>query len=148
MTRALGPPLTPDESAALVAACRSQLNVRFRHAGRKPGTGFDCAGLIAWGLLEIGKPIADRKGYGREPYRDGLRETLLANFGPPVPVEDLQAGDVALMTFAQEPRHVGLLFDHPGGGLAIVHTYGTVKRVVEHSLNAQWRGWITEVFRP
>lgn len=144
--RAIGLPFTPEESAAFVVAARSQLNVRFRHMGRNE-RGFDCAGLVLWSLRSLGKPVVDIAAYGREPHKDGLREAIQANLGDPVPLDDLRPGDVVLMRFEGEPRHVGILFAHPEG-LGLVHTYATVKRVTEHRLDAYWRGCITEAYRP
>ncbi len=148
MNRAIGAPLTGMETAELIRACRLQVNVKFRHRGRSPATGFDCIGLVAFGLTSIGRPLSDKKSYGREPHKDGLRQGLIDNLGQPVQRDSMRAGDVVLMTFDQEPRHVGLLFDHPAGGLAIVHTHSRVKKVTEHRLDDQWRSWVVEVFRP
>lgn len=144
--RVIGPPLNEHESAAFVSACLSHEGKPFRHMGRGPEK-FDCAGLILWGLRHIERPVYDLPVYGREPFKDGLRETIMANLGAPVPAP-YRAGDVVLMAFDGEPRHVGLLADYPHGGLMLIHTYSRVRKVVAHRLDSFWDARITEVFRP
>src|SRR5690606_33015108 len=109
MSRVIGAPLTAEESAALVAACRSLVgHVRFRHQGRNPEIGLDCAGMLVWALRKISRPVEDLRAYGREPHKDGLRQCLIRNLGRPLPKSGMQAGDIALMRFDCDPRHVGL----------------------------------------
>lgn len=149
--RAIGDqPLTSEESAAFIAALRIQVKkrTRFRHQGRKPEIGLDCAGLPLWAMQAIGRPVTDIVGYGREPYRDGLEGALTANLGPRVPRETMRAGDVVMMRFAGDPRHVGILTDYPDGGLALIHTHDTLKFVTEHRLDDARRKTITGVWRP
>ena len=147
--RAIGPPLTAEESAAFIAAARSCVNrVKFRHMGRDPKTGMDCAGLAQWAAQQVGRPVWDIPAYGTQPHRDGLRQAMVNNMGEPVPRDSVRPGDVVLMKFDGEPKHVGIIGDYPGGLLSLIHTYGTIKRVTEHRLDAMWRGMIVEVFRP
>lgn len=145
--RAIGALLTAEESAALVAACLSKVRKPFRHGGRGPER-FDCAGLILWGLQQIGRTVYDLPAYGREPFRDGLREAVIRNLGQAVPRASMRAGDVVLMAFGGEPRHIGLLAPYPHGGLMLIHTYSRVREVVAHRLDERWAGFVVEVFRP
>lgn len=146
--RAIGPDLTAEESAALEKVCRSLVNrVRFRHKGRKPATGLDCAGLLFWGMAQIGRPTVDLPAYGREPHKDGLRENLSRNLGPELPPNQIQAGDVFLMRFQGQPRHVGLVTKLPDGRLGIIHVHAENKVVSEHGL-AGYHGDIVAVWRP
>jgi cell wall-associated NlpC family hydrolase len=148
--RAIGPLLTAEESAAFIAALRTQVKrrTRFRHQGRNPTIGLDCAGLPLWAMQAIGRPVTDIVGYGREPYRDGLEGALIANLGARVPKESMRAGDVVMMRFAGDPRHVGILTDYPDGGLALIHTHDTLKMVREHRLDQKRRDSIVAVWRP
>ncbi len=148
--RAIGEPLTADESAALIAACRSFMHVPFRHQGRNPAIGLDCAGMVAAALKVIGRPIADLKGYGREPHKNGLRDMLVANLGPALSKAEMQPGDVALVKFDGDPRHVALVTDI-GGRLGMIHVHSENKRVQEHGIGVagdRWFDCIVEVFRP
>ena len=81
--RAIGPPLTAEESAAFIAAARTQVKRRtkFRHMGRSPETGFDCAGLAQWSMKQIGRDVWDMDAYGREPHKNGLRNAMVRNLG-------------------------------------------------------------------
>lgn len=146
--RAIGPPLTPVESAAFITEARTYLGVRFRHQGRSR-RGVDCAGLLLASMAAIGRPIADLEAYGREPLGGGLRAMLVSNLGDPVPKADMRPGDVALMKFRGEPSHVGLLGDYPHVGCSLIHAYAAdVMRVVEHRIDRNWNDNILEVFRP
>lgn len=150
MTRSIGGPLTPEESAAFIAALRTQVKRRtkFSHQGRDPNTGLDCAGLPLWAMQKIGRPVSDLVGYGREPYRNGLEGAITENLGPKVRWETMKAGDVVMMRFAGDPRHVGVLTDYPDGGLAIIHIHDTLKCATEHRLDDARRKTITAVWRP
>ena len=145
--RAIGPPLSDAERLAFIAAARGYLGVRFRHQGRS-GQGVDCAGLVAVCLRAIGREPADVEAYGREPLNQGLREMCVANFGEPIPKDEMRPGDVALMRFRGEPSHVGIVTDYTYGGLALVHAFAQVKKVVEHRIDDEWLASIVEVFRP
>ena len=147
MMRAIGPPLSDTERLALIAAARGYLDVRFRHQGRSE-RGVDCAGLVAVCLLAIGREAADVEAYGREPLNQGLRAMCVENFGEPVPKDEMRPGDVALMRFRGEPSHVGIVTDYPYGGLALIHAFAQVKKVVDQLIDDEWLGNIVEVFRP
>lgn len=149
MSRVIGPPLTPEESAQMIAHARSLIGrVRFRHMGRNPAIGLDCAGLLFWIVGKIGRPTADLPAYGREPHKDGLRQNLIRNLGAPLPAAQMRVGDMPLMRFDGDPRHVGILADYPGGGLSLIHVHAHNKVVAEHRLDDYWRGNIVEVYRP
>jgi cell wall-associated NlpC family hydrolase len=148
--RAIGPPLTTEESEAFIAALRGCIGVRFWHQGRDPAIGLDCAGLPQWAMKSIGRPVFDLPAYGREPHKDGLRRALLSNFGPPVPRDSMRAGDVVLMRFTvhSAPRHIGVITDYPEGGFAIIHSHEDQKMVKEHRIDARRMAFIVEVYRP
>ena len=145
--RAIGPAFTDAERLAFIAEARSYIGVKFRHQGRSR-LGVDCAGLVACCLSAIGRPFQDRKAYGREPLQQQLRAMVAINFGEPVPLVDARPCDIALMRFRGEPSHVAILADYVYGGLSVVHSFAQVRKVVEHRLDSEWRGYITEVFRP
>lgn len=147
--RAIGGPLTPEESAAFVAAARRCVNarVKFRHMGRDPNRGLDCAGLAQWSMQQAGRPVWDIEAYTREPHKDGLRQAMIRNLGQPI-TAPMRPGDVVLMRFQGEPKHVGIIGNYLYGGLSIIHTYGTVKRVIEQPLDASLPFEIVEAYRP
>jgi len=146
--RTIGEPLTAEESAAFIAAARSLVNrVKFRHQGRNPKTGLDCAGLPQWAMTQIGRPVWDLPAYGTEPHKDGLYGAMVQNLGAPVPLESMQAGDVILMRFHGAPRHVGIVTDLPDGRLGLLHVHAENKVVSEHGL-AGYHADIVGVWRP
>ena len=146
----LVPPLDAAERAAFIAEARTYLRMPFRHAGRSR-RGVDCVGLVAVALAAVGREVADRRDYGRDPVRDGLRDVLVEHFGDPVEGE-AQPGDVVLMRWhtAEAPlfNHVGILTEYPLGGLALLHALGANREVVEHRLADPWPRRIVEVYRP
>lgn len=106
----------------------------------------DCAGVVVCSFLSLGRPVVDKRVYGREPHKDGLRDVVRSNRlelvkGPWLP------GDVALMKFVREPHHLGIFGDYSHGGLSLIHSYAEVGRVVEHRLDDVWAGRVLEVYR-
>ena len=136
--------LLPAERA--IAEARSYLGVKWRHRGRSR-LAIDCIGLIVKALAAGDVHMRDRRDYGREPWRDGLRRELFEHFGEPV--QDMQPGDVVLIKWDEdpEPAHVGLLADYAHGGLSLIHSYSLVS-VTEHRIDEIWGARIVEVFRP
>jgi len=130
----------------LVDQARKYLGVPFKHRGRTKA-GLDCAGLIVRCYKDLERPVVDREVYGREPHRDGLRETLNANTLEVVTSKPWQPGDIVLMKFVSEPHHLGIFGDYFLGGLSLIHSFGEVGKVVEHRLDDVWTARILEVFR-
>lgn len=148
--RAIGDPFTPEESAEFLRLARTLVRrrVKFRHMGRKPETGMDCAGMPLWIVGQQGRQTVDIPAYGREPHKDGLRNTLQANLGDTVPLDTLRPADVVLMRFDGDPRHVGIIGDYPGGLLSLIHIHSTLKFAAEHRLDDSWRNKIVAAWRP
>lgn len=150
--RAIGPPLTDDERNAWIAAARSMIGVKWRHQGRDPVRGVDCAGLLLCAMWQVPRDAVDvpDTAYGREPYRGTLEKVMQANFGDPIPKDQMRVGDAVVMKFNNgQPSHVGILGDYLYGGFSLIHAYARGdKRVVEHRLDAEWAGYIAEVYRP
>lgn len=142
-------PLTDAERVQFVAAARSVVGGKFKHRGRTP-SGFDCVGLVAYALAAVGRSVEDRKGYGRDPSKDGLREVLMAHYGEPA--EGMQVGDVALMRWHTDNgvdlfNHVAIIGDYYLGGFSLIHALAINCAVVEHRLAEHWPQRIVEVYR-
>lgn len=150
--------LTPAE---VVRAARGWIGTRFHHQGRvKPSTGqrggCDCLGLLVGVAQELQLPARDGQGlltdfderdYGHLPDGGHLR-AVLTRVLRPVAVETMRAGDVLLLRFEQEPQHLAIVSDYPrGGGFGLIHALAANRRVVEHRLDALWRGRIVAVYR-
>lgn len=135
--------MTPAE--VFVAEARKLKGTRWRHRGRKPWA-VDCIGLVALAGSAAGLLAADEEGYGREPWEDRLRIGCRARWGEPV--QDPQPGDIALFRWgAGEPSHMGILGDHPDGGLTLIHAHN-IQGVVEGRLAGKMAAQLVEVFRP
>lgn len=138
----------PDAHAAIVAAARSFLGVKFKHRGRDPRTGLDCAGMVVCSFRKAGMDPFDKLVYGREPFKDGLVEVVESNLGKPLPPNTtMQPGDVCVFRFSREPHHLGILGDYLHGGLSVIHAYGGVEKVVEHRLDDVWTSRICSTYR-
>jgi|SRR6185312_7813067 len=98
----------------------------------------------------IGRPVADAKAYGREPYRKTLDGVMRDGFGDPIPKDQMRVGDAVTLNFhRKDASHVGILGDYRYGGLSLIHTYALGERkVIEHRLDDEWAGYIFEVYRP
>lgn len=128
--------MTPLERA------RSLLGVPWRHQGRNPERGIDCAGLLIY-AYEVDEETPD---YGREPNR-GLMEATLERFlGKPIH-DPIEAGDVVAMAYTGSIRHCGMIGDHVDGGLSLIHTDSILGRVTEHRLDDKWLRRIKLVYR-
>lgn len=142
-------PLTDAERVRFIACARSMVGTPFKHRGRT-ANGLDCVGLVAYALADVGRAVADRKGYGRDPVKDGLRDVLIAHFGEPA--EGMQAGDVVLMRWHREGgtdlfNHVGIVGDYPHGGFSLIHALRQNDHVVEHRIDDRWQRRIVEAYR-
>jgi cell wall-associated NlpC family hydrolase len=127
----------------IICSARAYLGVPFRHQGRTPPLALDCAGLFVQVCLDLGLPVLDEQGYGRNPFR-GLLEQCISRqtFLFRVPKEQMQAGDVLLMKFEGEPQHIAI---HAGS--TMIHSYEHAGRVVEHRISSMWRARIVHVYR-
>ncbi|MCY1333619.1 putative phage cell wall peptidase, NlpC/P60 family [compost metagenome] len=132
--------MTPD---LIIATARTMLKTPFRHQGRIPGLGLDCAGLLVCVCQALGLTIEDVQGYGRNPFNGLLEQAIRRQpFLREVPKAELQPGDVLLMRFTQAPQHIALVTD-----AGIIHAYEHSGAVVEHRLAEVWKARITHCFR-
>lgn len=126
----------------MIAYARTLLQTPFKHQGRVPGLALDCAGTIAAICEKFGYDYIDRHGYGRNPSNGQLEETMEQQpcmtrvYGEP------QAGDVLIMHFGGEPRHLAFC-----AGENIIHGYEAVGIVCEHRFASVWRAKVTHIYR-
>jgi len=131
-----------------VSHARTMVGVPHRHQGRKPWA-VDCIGLVYVSIRAAGwNPSAEIPAhYGREPWDDRLRNGMRAHFGEPVS-DGLRAGDVPLFRWGKsEPSHVGIIADHPHGGVSLIHA-SNLRGVVEIFLAGRLMDCVIEVYRP
>ena len=127
-----------------IQVARALLGVPWRHQGRNPNIGIDCAGLLLL-AFDVQSPTPT---YGREPRNGLLEATMEGLLGTPLPgADDLRPGDAVAMAYAGPIRHCGLIADDIHGGLSLIHTDSILGRVTEHPLDEKWLRRIRRVYR-
>lgn len=135
-----------ERADAFVAGARALKGAKWGHRGRKPWR-VDCVGLLILAARSAGREVPDEKIYGREPWEDQLRRCLRERFGDPVS-DAWRPGDVPLIRWRKgEPSHIGIIGDHPDGGLSLIHAHN-LHGVVECSLSGPYLAVVVEVYRP
>lgn len=122
----------------VVQAARAFLGAPYHHQGRS-AYGMDCAGLIVAAYAALGITLIDLPAYGREPWRDGLRRCVEDNFQRAD--REVEPGDILLLRVRREPQHLAIVTDR-----GMIHSYASVGKVVETSLDAFWRDRIVGVY--
>lgn len=129
--------------ADIVFEARKWVGVPYRHQGRSR-TGVDCIGLAVVVVRDLGVMDYDIDGYGRTP-SGRMMTRLLSERCQPVPLADIEEGDLLHMAFGGQPQHVAIV---SGTNPArIIHADATAGHVVEHGLDATWRGMVRGAYR-
>ncbi len=131
--------------ADIVKAARAWEGTPFRHQGRGPNY-LDCAGLLVVVAAQVGIHTENPKGYKRLP--DGVTvNTIMSRNLKRIRNTDIQPGDVVQLEDRQYVCHMGIVTDL-NGELGLIHAYGKVgvMKVVEHTLDDEWRSRITGAF--
>ncbi len=148
----------------ITAQARSWVGTKFHHQGRLKKTemhsgGVDCLGLLVGVAKECELKsrsgellhLLDETDYSHTPDTSRLYQKLCGALAR-VSLEDMQQGDVVLMHVLNSPQHLGIVASLPplpeGEGMfSLIHAYAQAGRVIEHPLDAYWRGTIKAVFR-
>jgi cell wall-associated NlpC family hydrolase len=134
-------------AAEFVDAARKLKGARWRHRGRKPWA-VDCIGLLVVAGARSGALVEDERGYGREPWEDRIRSGARRRWGEPLAPAEARAGDIAIIRWRRaEPSHLGIVADHPDGGLSLIHAH-LLHGVIEQRLDERMLACIVEVYRP
>ena len=98
--------MTPDDIIAAASEC---METPFRHQGRVPGVGLDCAGLLVHCFKRLGLPHQDERGYPRTPF-DGQLERILDSQPSlqRIALADAGPGDWLIMRMSRDPQHIAL----------------------------------------
>lgn len=136
----------------IVACARGFIGTRFHHQGRlkKSDThkgGIDCLGLLIGVADELNLPFSkhDETSYSHYPDTERLRANL-ANVTQEISAENIQAGDILLLSINDNPQHLAIVSEI-SGEIAIIHAYAPARGVVEHVLDSWWRERIFAAFR-
>lgn len=129
--------MTADE---IIEAARAELNTPFMHQGRLPGKALDCAGLAVV-VASHWHTVSEPRAYGRSPHLGLLQEWVEAqDFLEPT--SKPEAGGLMLMRFGKEPQHLAIC-----AGDTMIHSYGSVGKVVEHNFSMVWRARVVKSYK-
>lgn len=146
--------------ADIVKEARTWIKTPFHHQGRLKSVGCDCIGMVLGVLHNIGArskhrdsegqqlPFTDfdQRDYARDPNSERLKHTLEYHLDV-VEIEELSPGDILLFRVVHLPQHVGIVGDHPMGGLSLIHAYSPARKVVEESLTVSWLARVIGAYR-
>ena len=127
-----------------ITAARGMIDTPFRHQGRLPGVGLDCAGLIVCAAAACGYAIADRRGYGRLP-ANGMLAQAVTEHCDRIALADVLPGDLMLFVFRTEPQHLAIV--SATAPVMLLHAYSDVGRVVENGCDATWQNRLRGCYR-
>ena len=128
----------------IIEAARACKGTPFRHQGRLPGVGLDCAGLVIHAARAMGITITDFNGYPDTPFNGMLRKMIEAQPNVrEIPKTDILPGDVLLMRVKEAPQHLAIV----SSGNCIIHAYQTIGRVAEHGIDELMRLKIVAAYR-
>jgi NlpC/P60 family putative phage cell wall peptidase len=132
--------------AQVVAAARARLGTRWLHQGRTKGAGLDCIGLVVDVARELGL-VAEipLPNYSKHPDGQTLREGC-DRYMTRIDAAAAGPGDVLIFAFTNEPQHMGIVAEHEGRQ-TIIHSLMLSRKVVETSLDDNWRERIRGAFR-
>lgn len=131
----------------IVRMARSWVGTPYRHQGRS-ARGMDCAGPLIRIAHEIGigHKFDDELIYSRNPETFSLKrkmDELLLWIEP----AEIKPGDILLFRIDAYPQHVSIAVDYYLGGLAMVHCYSRVGKVVEHRLAKIWLARLIQAYK-
>jgi cell wall-associated NlpC family hydrolase len=89
------------------AAVEGYVGTPWKHQGRLPGVGLDCAGLVACGLRSVGEDPADEIDYPRQPDKRRILKWLTDHCDR-IP-GDPEIGDILLFGTSISGTHIGVM---------------------------------------
>jgi len=137
--------MTPEDIVAAAMECKE---TPFKHQGRVPGRGMDCAGVLVHCFKRLELDYNDELGYPRNPF-DGQLEKILDSQPSLVRVNnsDMRKGDVLCMRISSAPQHVAILIGDISGRPYIIHGSSQHGKVALHRLDELWGARIMRVYR-
>lgn len=118
------------------------LGTRYKHQGRLPGLGLDCAGVVVCAARAVGVDVEDVTGYAPRPSGLQLVAALRAHCAEVH--DEPERGDILVFSWGgDEPQHLAVFV----GEGQIVHAYSAARKCVQHGMDAAWRERITNIFR-
>lgn len=133
----------------IVAVARELLDTPFKHQGRTPGVGLDCAGVLqqVGARLEFIPRGFDFTAYDTYP-DPTIARSMLARFTDVVAggLKNALLGDFLLIADAGRPVHLGVLAAK-NGYWTVIHASMRDGAVVEHILDKAFSRLVRGVYR-
>jgi len=116
----------------IAQAANAMVGVPFKHQGRNPKAGVDCAGLVLCAVWSAGCELPDCIGYGPQPKADVLLAELQQR-ARCIHLDDAEPGDILLFEYRKDmPMHFAVLLANN----YIVHAHGQTGRVIRQRLTS------------
>lgn len=126
----------------IIQLARTMIDTPWHHAGRLPGVGLDCVGLILVPAQLAGYKITDLKNYSQYPDGDTLLSSLRDRFNE-IPLSERSVGDVLVFRIKGKlPQHVAWMTD-----VGMIHSWQNLNKVCEHNIGQSWTNRLTHAFR-
>lgn len=125
----------PDK-ADIVRQARAWIGTPWRHQGRVPRVGLDCAGLIIKVAHELQLSTYDFTAYQRHAQWSLFVDFFRAH-GREIDIRAARPGDILIMRQERFPCHCAIVGDD-GAELSIIHAYALRRAVVEERLTGEW----------
>lgn len=128
----------------IVEEARRYLDTPFKHMGRIPGVGLDCAGVVVCIAQNLGLSgdYVDLTYYPRDPVSMMMTDIIEQHMDK-IPVSAATAGDVIHIAWAKYPQHLAVM----SGDETIIHAHEDAGRVVETHLGIYMQRCIRGVYR-
>lgn len=123
---------------------RKYLDVKWRHQGRNPDVGIDCAGLVVLVAKDLGLSNYDSTNYHRNPLNDKFIQHFSENMKKKH-VAKRQVGDVVLFRDKMFSCHSGFI-TYKNGVEHVTHAYAKRKCVIEEPVTDEWKKKMTYCF--
>ena len=88
---------------------KNYIGIKYKYAGKKPETGFDCSGFTAYVMDNFGIAVSSSS---REQAKQGER----------INAKEAQRGDIIIFGKNGKINHVGLVDSNDPDGLCVVHS--------------------------
>ncbi|MBS1716474.1 MAG: C40 family peptidase [Armatimonadetes bacterium] len=131
-----------DWPTQILREARKLIGTPYHHAGRLPGIGIDCWGVIACTFRALGVEIGDECAYPLGDHHERAVQRLNEFC---TEAGEAQAGDILIFRATRFPLHCG--FDNGAGGLIHVFNGGRLNRVAETPMPALLASALTHRFR-
>lgn len=127
-----------------VEKIRTYLDTPFKHQGRIPGVGIDCAGVVICASKELGQSFEDLTNYNMRPSQEDVLSKIIASGFYDISLDNAIPGDLVLMAYDGNIQHIAVITEiNP---MYILHAVNG-KKVIEHRLDGAWKDRVRRVFR-